>query len=173
LTCYIKKSALSPPLGRKVSDEFNVPLRRAIIARSIAVAMKPHGGKISALIRPSLPARFGWRRIRADNYGQNGQRSSKFYWVITQRRRLRCGSRADHGSRLRLGPAVEIIRNFNCGLHRAPPNWHKTVNPYLWKSPEIQAPDCGGSRSPHYSDARGRQSARGTRCLTLALLSFP
>ena len=99
MTCYIKKSALSPPLGRKVSDEFNVPLRRAIIARSIAVAMKPHCGKMPALIRPSLPARFGWRRIRADNYGQNGQRSSKFYWVITQRRRLRCGSRADHGNR--------------------------------------------------------------------------
>src|SRR5580692_7457732 len=54
--------------------------------------------------------------------------------------------------RLRLGPAVEIIRNFNCGLHRTTPNWHKTVNPYLWKiTPEMQAPDCGGSRSPHYS----------------------
>jgi len=36
----------------------------AIIARSIAVATKPHGGKMLALIRPALPVRFGWRRIR-------------------------------------------------------------------------------------------------------------
>ena len=28
------------------------------------MAMKPHGGKMLALIRPSLPARCGWRRIR-------------------------------------------------------------------------------------------------------------
>ena len=37
----------------------------AIIARSIAMAMKPHGGKMPALIRPSPPARYGWRRIRS------------------------------------------------------------------------------------------------------------
>jgi hypothetical protein len=37
----------------------------AIIARSIAVAMKPHGGKILALIRPSLPALYGWAKRSA------------------------------------------------------------------------------------------------------------
>ena len=51
----------------------------AIIARSIAVAMKPHGGKRPALIRPSLPARCGWRRIRcrqaADKMGSEGATS--------------------------------------------------------------------------------------------------
>jgi hypothetical protein len=44
------------PLGRKVSDEFTVPLCRAIIARPIALAMKPHGGKMLALIQPSARA---------------------------------------------------------------------------------------------------------------------
>src|SRR5262249_33768788 len=32
--------------------------------------------------------------------------------------------------RLRLGPTVEIIRDFNRGLHVAPFR-HKTINPYL------------------------------------------
>jgi hypothetical protein len=31
--------------------------------------------------------------------------------------------------RLRLCPAVEIVRDFDRGLHRAP--FHKTINPYL------------------------------------------
>jgi hypothetical protein len=51
-------------LGRKVSDEFTVPLCRCagvIIARPIAVAMKPHGGKSSTPSREltvSSDARF-------------------------------------------------------------------------------------------------------------------
>jgi hypothetical protein len=32
------------------------------------VAMKPHGGKMLALIRPSLPARCGWRLIRCREF---------------------------------------------------------------------------------------------------------
>jgi hypothetical protein len=36
----------------------------AIIARPIAVAMKPHGGKMLALIQLSPPVRCGLRRIR-------------------------------------------------------------------------------------------------------------
>ena len=32
------------------------------------MAMKPHGGKMLALIRPSLPARYGWRRIRCRQF---------------------------------------------------------------------------------------------------------
>jgi hypothetical protein len=35
----------------------------AIIARPIAAAMRPHGGKVRGLIRPSLPAHCGWRPI--------------------------------------------------------------------------------------------------------------
>ena len=46
----------------------------AIIARSIAVAMKPHGGKMLALIRPSLPAHCGWRRIPCRQLRTNGHR---------------------------------------------------------------------------------------------------
>jgi hypothetical protein len=51
-------------LGRKVSDEFTVPLCRGHHREVLAVAMKPHGGKMLALIRPSLPGACGWRRIR-------------------------------------------------------------------------------------------------------------
>jgi hypothetical protein len=36
----------------------------AIIARSIALAMKLHGGKKPVSIRPSQPAPYGWRHIR-------------------------------------------------------------------------------------------------------------
>ena len=55
----------------------------AIIARSIAVAMKPHGGKMLALIRPSLPARCGWRRIRCRRTsGQNGHRRRDFLAAV-------------------------------------------------------------------------------------------
>ena len=39
-------------LGRKVSDEFTVPLCRGIIATPIAAATKPHGGKMLVLTRP-------------------------------------------------------------------------------------------------------------------------
>ena len=35
----------------------------ATIAKPIAAAMKPHGGKVLALIQPSLPAHCGWRPI--------------------------------------------------------------------------------------------------------------
>ena len=35
----------------------------AIIARPIAAAMRPHGGKVRGLIRASLPAHCGWRPI--------------------------------------------------------------------------------------------------------------
>ena len=46
----------------------------AIIARLIAVAMKPHGGKMLALIRPSLPVHCGLRPIRCRALRTNGQR---------------------------------------------------------------------------------------------------
>jgi hypothetical protein len=36
----------------------------AIIVRSVALATKPHGGQVLALIRLLLPVRFGWRPIR-------------------------------------------------------------------------------------------------------------
>ena len=36
----------------------------AIIVRPIAPVTKPRGGQMLALIRLSLPVRFGWRRIR-------------------------------------------------------------------------------------------------------------
>jgi hypothetical protein len=39
------------------------PCAEAIIARPITVATKPHGGKMLALIQPSLPAHCGWRPI--------------------------------------------------------------------------------------------------------------
>jgi hypothetical protein len=44
-------------LGRKVSDEFTVPV--AIMARPIVPATKPHGGKKLAWIRPPPPAHCG------------------------------------------------------------------------------------------------------------------
>jgi hypothetical protein len=46
-------------LGRRVSDEFTVPLCRGIIARSIVTVMKPGGGRNSGSIRPGPPARCG------------------------------------------------------------------------------------------------------------------
>jgi hypothetical protein len=51
-------------LGRKVSA-MSSPSRcaAAIIARPIAPATKPHGGKKLAWIRPPPPAHCGWRRI--------------------------------------------------------------------------------------------------------------
>jgi hypothetical protein len=51
-------------LGRKVSDEFIVRSAVAIIAKSIAVATKRHGGKKQASIRAPPPARCGCTRIR-------------------------------------------------------------------------------------------------------------
>ena len=44
----------------------NSPCRYAedITARSIAAAMKRHGGEAPGLIRPSTPERFGWQAIR-------------------------------------------------------------------------------------------------------------
>ena len=81
-----------------------MPLCRAIIARSIAVAMKPHGGKISALIPPS-PARALWLEMHPlPTNGQNGQRSSKLPlgYHATSAPAMRAaisGSRADHGNR--------------------------------------------------------------------------
>jgi hypothetical protein len=41
----ISGSPQSKVLGREVSEEFTVPIRRIIVARSIAAAMKQHGGK--------------------------------------------------------------------------------------------------------------------------------
>ena len=55
--------AQSRALGRKVSDEFTVPLCRDTIARSTAAAMKPRGGGTRGLIRSSRRGRFGSRRI--------------------------------------------------------------------------------------------------------------
>ena len=46
-------------LGRKVGDEFIVPMCRGHHRESTAVAMKLHGGGMSELIRPSPPARCG------------------------------------------------------------------------------------------------------------------
>jgi hypothetical protein len=52
--------AQSPALGRKVSDEFTVPLCRGHHrARCIAVATRLHGGKRPASIRPSALASCG------------------------------------------------------------------------------------------------------------------
>jgi hypothetical protein len=51
-------------LGRKASDEFTVPLAGDTIARSIAAAMKAHGGKNPVSIRPSMLACCGYKRIR-------------------------------------------------------------------------------------------------------------
>ena len=45
----------------------------AIIARSIATAMKPHGGERLGSIRRSRPARCGSKRIRWRRFGQNGR----------------------------------------------------------------------------------------------------
>jgi hypothetical protein len=41
----ISGSPQSKVLGREVSEEFTVPIRRIIVARSIAAAMKQHPGK--------------------------------------------------------------------------------------------------------------------------------
>src|SRR6266852_6497145 len=41
--------------------------------------------------------------------------------------------------RLRLGPAVEIIRDFDRGLHCVP-ICHKTINPYLRRTPKKGKP---------------------------------
>ena len=53
----------SRALGRKVSDEFTVPLCRSIIA-SIVVVMKPLGGRQPVLIRFQRRAPCGYRHIR-------------------------------------------------------------------------------------------------------------
>jgi hypothetical protein len=39
--------------------------------------------------------------------------------------------------RLRLGPAVKIVRDFDCGLPRTL-NWYKTIYPYLWIAPPLK-----------------------------------
>ena len=54
----------SRAIGRKVGDHAPCLCAEVIIAKSIAVATKPHGGKILASIRRILPAPFGWRPIR-------------------------------------------------------------------------------------------------------------
>jgi hypothetical protein len=52
---------------RKVSDEFTVPLYRAINASSIVTVMNPGGGRNSGSIRTRPHARYGSRRIRNPN----------------------------------------------------------------------------------------------------------
>ena len=56
--------AQSRALGRKVSDEFTVPLCRGHIASSTATAMKPRGGAKPLSIHWPLPGACGSRRIR-------------------------------------------------------------------------------------------------------------
>jgi hypothetical protein len=51
------------PWGRKVSDEFTVPSAAGTIVKSTLPAMKPTGGRSSALIRRLWPERYGSRRI--------------------------------------------------------------------------------------------------------------
>ena len=51
-------------LGRKSAMSSLCRCAAAITVRSIALATKPHGGQMRALIRLSLPVLFGWRRIR-------------------------------------------------------------------------------------------------------------
>jgi ERF superfamily len=51
-------------LGRKVSDEFTVPLCRGHHREVHRSGDESHGGLRPASIRPSPPARCGWRRIR-------------------------------------------------------------------------------------------------------------
>ena len=53
------KFAQPKALGRKVSDEFTVPLCRDIIASFIAMAMRLHGGRTSRSIRSQLLETFG------------------------------------------------------------------------------------------------------------------
>jgi hypothetical protein len=55
--------AQSRALGRKVSDEFTVPLCRGHIARSIALAMKRHGGRSPESIRGLRLVPYGWKHI--------------------------------------------------------------------------------------------------------------
>src|SRR6266478_8247622 len=47
--------------------------------------------------------------------------------------------------RLRLGPAVEIVRDFDRGLHR-PLSFHKTINPYLCMTRSNAS--CSAKRKP-------------------------
>ncbi len=64
----------SRALGRKVSDEFTVPCAGVITAKSITVVMRSRGGKISASIRRTSPAPFGWRPIRFPSLKKEGTR---------------------------------------------------------------------------------------------------
>src|SRR5664280_3710779 len=60
--------------------------------------------------------------------------------------------------RLRLGPAIKIIRNLDRRLHGAPPHRHKTINPYLRFSPAKRKCPLLGESGIIYSAylARGR-----------------
>ena len=59
--CRRAPSALRP--APRASRKVTCRCAEAIIARPIALAMKRRGGRMLALIRPSLPARCGWRPV--------------------------------------------------------------------------------------------------------------
>ena len=63
--------AQPPALGRKVSDEFTVPLCRGHHRRFTAAAMKPHGGLRPTLIRELSPART-YLNIAGCHWGGRG-----------------------------------------------------------------------------------------------------
>jgi hypothetical protein len=63
----------------------NSPFRYAgaIIARPIAMAMKLHGGKMPVLIRPSVPARSGWKRIRCRRLWMKWAAKARPLWPLS------------------------------------------------------------------------------------------
>ena len=75
----------SPKAGHSVERSvmrLPSPCVEATIARSITAAMKPRGGGTPGLIRPAVPARCGWTRIR---------------WLLTKCLRWLPSARYRHG----------------------------------------------------------------------------
>ena len=67
-------------LGRRVSDEFTVPVCRSITASIIARATRPHGGGGSTLIRFQSRSSFGSRAGLMANCSSRPKRSGKRSW---------------------------------------------------------------------------------------------
>jgi hypothetical protein len=67
-------------LGRRVSDEFTVPVCRSITASFIARATRPHGGAASTSIRSHSRSSFGSRAGLMANCSRRPKRSGKRSW---------------------------------------------------------------------------------------------
>jgi hypothetical protein len=72
----------SRALGRKVSDEFTVPLCRGHHRRPTALAMKRLGGRRPGSIRQPLLVPYGWRHTpTASDFGQSARRKANLRGV--------------------------------------------------------------------------------------------